>query len=961
MCGGGTKTSQKSTSTYKPTEQASGVYTDVLNRATAAADTQYDPAMGKTVAGFNPTQQQGFDAVQANQGAWQPAMGQANTLIGSAGEDILGETTEKYMNPWQTQVVEAALAKIRDQDAMQNREFTASQAAQSGLGGNGIFVGRAELQGNQAQARNATIANLMAQGFTQAQAAAQADKNRQLAAGQSLAGIGQLTSQLGYQDAGALGAIGNQQQAQQQAVNDAASANAQAETLFPMQTAQWLASIGAGIGPLTGGTTTSSGTAKQSQGKGIGNIVGAGLSAASMLSDERVKENKTPIGKTFDGQTIWKYNYAGDPRTQIGLIAQEVEQSHPGAVNEGPGGAKMVNYDEALEDSFANGGSVFGGMHTVMPWAQISAANPVVPQAPNVQPPAQEQGDGGFADAMALGKKAGQGIDSLWRNSDGAGGWGASIVDTASLGAGGSSSILSGLGSLFGFADGGLVPTAEEMAALEMVESGGRDIEGPMTRSGERAQGPRQIMPSTARDPGFGVKPLRPGASVDEQREFSDAYFGAMLRRYNGDRDAARIAYNGGPARADAWIKAGRDDSVIPRESADYYKKIANRLTPGQAVAGNAAKTVAAGRDGPSGGDGGDTAPLVQKGMAGSTEGGQRYTSKGDRAAGGLLKSVFGIEFNPLNLTENERRALLVAGLGMMSHGDIGRGGLQGMGYLAGAEAGERDAQKEAFALRRQMDADERAVTAAARAERREERAERREDRLAVSDEKRLDLAQKEFDLKTKQGGPRSDAYKRAVEAGLTPGTDEFNKYVLSGPEKAAKAAELPGEIGARIGLGREFEKDHPSLVTDIKKFGATDYVDLAAGRGKAGAIWRRVESGRDALVRGLTGAGIGVAEAQNQADRYQIGITDRPETMVDKLNGLLRDLKAVEQGAITAKTGEMAREYVRPGEGDPVKIKTPRPAGSDAQLKAWAADAIKKGAPAATVNQRLQQWGVSP
>lgn len=957
MCGGAAKTKQSSTSTYTPTAQASGVYNNVLDRAQTNANQAYDPAMGKSIAAFNPTQQQAQAAVQGNQGAWQGDFGQAGDMISGAGAALTGDDISRYTNPWQQQVVDAAMAKIRDQDAMQQREFTAGQVSQGGLGGNGVFVGRAQLAADQGENRNATIANLMSQGFTQAQAAAQADKTRGLAAGQSMANLGAQRSQLGYNDAAALGASGQQQQQQTQAELDAAQANAQQAGLWDKQNTQWLAGIGAGIAPLTGGTTTSSGTASTSQGKGIGNLIGAGISAASMLSDERAKENKMPIGKTFDGQTIWKYNYAGDPRTQIGLIAQDVEQSHPDAVSERGDGMKMVDYDRALPDEgFADGGSVFGGYATAMPWASINPANPVVPQAPSMSAPSGEQkGDGGLGDAMTMGKKAGAGLDSLFRNSDGAGGWGASIVPTSSLGAGtGGGGWLSGIGSALGFADGGAVEdefrpsyagraTPEEMNALEMVESGGRDIQGPMTRSGERAQGPRQIMPATARQPGFGVAPLRQGASIAEQRTFSDDYFNAMLRRYDGDRDAARIAYNGGPARADAWLKAGRDDSVIPRESADYYKKIGARLSPGQATARNAAGTVAAG------GDGGATAPLVQKGMNGSTTDGTRYADKGDRAAGGLLKSLFGVEFNPLNLNEDERRALLVAGLGMMSHGDIGRGGLQGMSYLAGTEERDRDAKKEAWKLKQQMGADERAVQAAARAE-------RREDRLTNADEKRLDLAQKEFDLKTKIGGGHSDQHKRAIDAGLTPGTPEYQEYVLRGPEKAAKAAELPGEIGARIGLGREFEKDIPSLKGKIEKFGATDYADLAVNRGEAGRVWRRIESGRDALVRGLTGAGIGVAEAENQAARYQIGVTDTPATMINKLDSLARDLRAVEEGAITAKTGEMAREYVR--RDTPTNT---RPKGlSNNEARVEARKAIAAGRPREAVVKRLEGWGIS-
>lgn len=966
MCGGA-KSTQSSKSTYTPNPEAKAFYSDVLADSRAALS-PYDPATEKQVAGFTPQQQQAFTGVGALQGAYQPYIGEATDMTRAGGAGITADDIAKFMNPYQDQTLNATLQRLNEQNAMQTRDYTASQAAQSGLGGSGFHIGKADLAGNQAQSRDATIADMLFKGWQSSLGAAQADKTRGLQAGQQMAGLGQLGSQLGYQDIAALTQAGNQQQAQTQAELDAASTNALNEQLYPMQQQQWLASIGSGIGPLMGGTTT--GKATTEQGKGIGNLIGGAVTLAGMASDDRVKENKIPIGQTFDGQTIWKYNYKGDPRSQIGLIAQEVEGGeHPEAVRE-LGGVKHVNYDEALSDSYANGGGI-GFSGGLLPWAELKASQPIIPQLPSSGGGEGQGGEQNYEQMFNMGKKAGAGLEKLFggsgmpaASSPAGGALAASgLQGLGGAGSAGGMASMGGIGSLlgmFGFADGGIVDglrgslaTPEEMQALEMVESGGRDIQGPVTRSGERAQGPRQIMPSTARDPGFGVAPLPPGAGVDQQRQFSDAYFNAMLKRYGGDRDAARIAYNGGPARADAWLKAGRDDSVIPRESADYYKKIQRQLTPGGAMAGNAAGTVASGTDG------GGTAGLVQKGVMGSPADGERYSGAKDRATGGFLKSMFGIEFNPLNLNENERKALIVAGLSMMSHGDVGRGGLAGMQYLAGAEAGERDARTEAQKLMRQLRQDELQLQAAARGERREERADKREERLSESDAKRLDLAQKEYDLKVKTGPSRSDAAKRAIDAGLIPGTPEYNDYVLKGPEKAAKAAELPGEIGARIGLGREFKKDLPDLKARISKFGATDYADLAVGRGNAGEVWRRIESGRDALVRGLTGAGIGVAEAQNQAARYQIGVTDRPETMISKLESLQRDLDAVERGAITGKTGEMARDYV--DTTGAAKVKAPRPAGNDAQIKAWAADAIKKGAPAATVNQRLQEWGVQP
>lgn len=943
--GGSAKTKQNSTSTYTPTPQAAGLYTDVINQA-QAAQSPYNPATAKTVAGFTDPQTQGFGQIAANQGVWQPGVNAGADMVANAGAGIGAADISKFYNPFENDVINATLRQMGERDAMQTRDYTANQVAQQGLGGNGFGIGRAQLAGDQAQARNETIAGLRSTGWKEALGAAQADKTRGLAAGQASAGIGQLMSQLGYNDAGQLINSGNQQQAQAQNVADTASTNALNEQLYPMQQAQWLSSIASGIGPLTGGTTQSKGSAEQSQGKGIGNAIGGALTLASMASDERVKENPIEIGSTHDGQPIYEFNYKGDARRQIGLMAQDVERgNHPEAVTEGIGGIKMVNYDRALVDAKADGGGVSGLGNDLIGWAPINPANVRWPDAPDIKAPAAEKEEFDPQAAWDMGKKAGAGLGDIGKML-GMGGSGmpaaaspaggalaaSGLQGLGGAGSAGGMASMGGIGSIlgmFGFQDGGYVPSDEEIRAIEMQESGGR--EDVVSSAG--AVGPMQVMPATGRDPGFGVQPLRDNSPA-ENRRFGRDYYGAMVRRYNGDRDAARIAYNGGPRRADDWLKAGRNDAVIPRESANYYKQVEGRMGPRAATL--VAKASSAGSDQPAG---------------------EPYTSKTDRATGGLLKRTFGIDFNPLNLTEPERKALMVAGLSMLSNGNVGKGGLMGMQYLSGVEAGEREDAREQSKLSQQMRNDQRAVEAAARAERREGRADSREERLAASDEKRLDLAQKEYDLKTKQGPGKSDAAKRAIDAGLTPGTPEYNDYVLKGPEKAAKAAELPGEIGARIGLGREFKKDVPDLKKRIGKFTPTDYADLTIGRGNAAEVWRRIESGRDALVRGLTGAGIGVAEAQNQAARYQISATDRPETMISKLDGLVRDLDAVERGAITGKTGEMAREY-DPEAGAVKSTKRPQGLG-DQEAISEAKKAIAKGHNRAGVIKKLEMWGV--
>ena len=126
---------------------------------------------------------------------------------------------------------------------------------------------------------------------------------------------------------------------------------------------------------------------------------------------------------------------------------------------------------------------------------------------------------------------------------------------------------------------------------------------------------------------------------------------------------------------------------------------------------------------------------------------------------------------------------------------------------------------------------------------------------------------------------------------------------------KAAKStgAALPAEMGARIGMGDQFLKELPDIKKRVDKMGAADRANLALGRGEAAEIWRRIETGREALVRNLTGAGMAQAEAENAAARYQISSTDQIGTMQSKLEGLKRDLEAVRSGAIQGKGGTMS------------------------------------------------------
>ncbi|MBQ8676868.1 MAG: hypothetical protein IJ529_00165 [Alphaproteobacteria bacterium] len=73
----------------------------------------------------------------------------------------------------------------------------------------------------------------------------------------------------------------------------------------------------------------------------------AATAALSAFSDARLKENIFPVGKLFNGLTVYRFNFKGCPFPQIGLIAQEVCQHYPEAVTVDKDGFLKVDYNLA--------------------------------------------------------------------------------------------------------------------------------------------------------------------------------------------------------------------------------------------------------------------------------------------------------------------------------------------------------------------------------------------------------------------------------------------------------------------------------------------------------------------------------------------------------------------------------------------------------------------------------------
>lgn len=117
---------------------------------------------------------------------------------------------------------------------------------------------------------------------------------------------------------------------------------------------------------------------------------------------------------------------------------------------------------------------------------------------------------------------------------------------------------------------------ANRLDAITMQsESNGRryGAGGGLLRSPKGAMGEMQVMPGTARDPGYGVRPWQGGA--DDLARVGRDYRAAMEREFGGDYAAMFGAYNAGPGRIKNLIERHGSDWLryAPKETQDYVRK----------------------------------------------------------------------------------------------------------------------------------------------------------------------------------------------------------------------------------------------------------------------------------------------------------------------------------------------------------------------------------------------------
>jgi len=237
------------------------------------------------VAGLSQLEQQARTRAQAGLGSFEPFLqtsqlqaGAAQGILGQAGSTLGGvplgaqafqQDVGQFMSPFQSQVIDATLAEFDRNKQIQEQQIRDQQTALGALGSGRAGVQLAEFGTGAARERALLQANLLQQGFQQAQGARQQDIANRFGLGQAQAGLaGQQLGQAQFQtglaslvpglqraDVGQLGALGAIDRSLSQAQLDAQRQATQQAAFLPQQQLDRFAGQVTGLmGGYPGGT-----------------------------------------------------------------------------------------------------------------------------------------------------------------------------------------------------------------------------------------------------------------------------------------------------------------------------------------------------------------------------------------------------------------------------------------------------------------------------------------------------------------------------------------------------------------------------------------------------------------------------------------------------------------------------------------------------------------------------------
>lgn len=123
----------------------------------------------------------------------------------------------------------------------------------------------------------------------------------------------------------------------------------------------------------------------------------------------------------------------------------------------------------------------------------------------------------------------------------------------------------------------------DDFARMRQVESGNRDFDaqGKPITSPKGAMFASQVMPATAANPGYGIRPAQ-SQTPEEYNRVGKEYYDAMLKKFGGNVQAAQAAYNAGPGAVQRNMNANAgqmNPAQLPQETQGYLAKLGNAVS----------------------------------------------------------------------------------------------------------------------------------------------------------------------------------------------------------------------------------------------------------------------------------------------------------------------------------------------------------------------------------------------
>jgi len=291
---------------------------------------QYVPYGGERLAPLTTEQQMARQGAVQQAQAYRPDLQASRALTTMGAQPISAENISQYQNPYSQAVMQTTLDELERRQQISDQGLS-DQAVKSGAYGGARFgVQQAESQRNLRDVQAKAAADIQAKSYQQALAAAQADKQRQGAAGQAYGNIAGQEMQLGGAGLSGLYQAGGLGQTQGQAGRDIAYEDFQRQQQFPYAQTQYAAGI---LGGMPQPMTTyqqqpTAGTGQRLLGLGIAGIGAAGQAGGTLggffSSDVRLKDNVELVGKSPSNINIYSFNYKGSKDKYEGVLAQEV-------------------------------------------------------------------------------------------------------------------------------------------------------------------------------------------------------------------------------------------------------------------------------------------------------------------------------------------------------------------------------------------------------------------------------------------------------------------------------------------------------------------------------------------------------------------------------------------------------------------------------------------------------------